>query len=148
MPTGNPTGAAPVTVEVPHVCADRLRTEARSYLGMAAENVVEGAAWESRHQDHVRLDRSDRPRYDEADRVWEQVRVSEPDRPMKVTAPRPAVAALLRAAVQGVADDIREETNGEWSPRSVLALAEELTAWAIVFRASRLSTAPDTGKAS
>lgn len=147
MPTSKPTGP-PVTVEVPSVCADRFRIEARSHLAMAAENVAEGATWERRHQDHVRLDGADRPRYHEADRVWEQVREFKPDEPMKVTAPRSAVATLLRAAVQGVADDIREETNDEWSPRSLLALTEELTAWATLFRDSRLPTAPGARRAS
>lgn len=151
MATANPTGEKPVTVSVPPVCAERLRAEARDHLANAAANVAanvaEAAEWARRHQDRARLDGSDLPRLHAADRIWSQVRDAERGEPVKVNADRAAVAALLRSCCRDLADDIRDELGGRWSPRSMIALADELTAWAIVFRDSGLPTAPDTGKA-
>lgn len=147
MAAPNPTGAEPVTVSVPAACTERLRAEARELVAQSAQNVVEGADWHARHQDHVRFDVADLPRLRSADRIWGQVGESVVGEPVKVTGDRAIVGDLLRGCVRDVADDLREETEGEWSPRSVLSLAAELEAWAVLFRDSRLATAPDAGRA-
>lgn len=146
MPTGNLDTSKDVTVTIPSRCAQRLRAEALGELSMAAENLVEGAAWLHEGRDRDRLDDAELPRMREADLIWGQVR--EVDGDTSVTGPRAAVASLLRCCVRGVADDLRDETEGPWSSDVLRLLCGELTGWADVFDVAGLATTPNAGRTS
>lgn len=132
-----------LTVTVPQACAARLAHEALHDLTNAGENVAEAATWYRERRDSERLDGADLPRMREADRTWRQVRGGQGE--LRVTGSRPELAALLRSCVHSVADDIRDEIAGAWTPDAIRPLIHELAAWLDVFEAHGLGAAPPAG---
>lgn len=132
------TTGAPVTVDVPARCTQRLYREALDNLVMAGENVAEGAQWLRERIDEERLDARDLPRMREVDLVWGQIREVEGN--IAISAPADVLAPLLRSCVRSLTDDLSTSAEEQrTSCDSVRAMARELLAWTDVFDAAGLT---------